>query len=98
MTASFRSSRAANEQEHRTADMRLIVMDIDSTLINEEVIDLMFSNECSTGPVENQGEISGGFGLASLSARIANSGGFLDASQRGRRWVLVAQLVGRMKE
>ena len=65
---------------------------------NEEVIDLMFSNECSTGPVENQGEISGGFGLASLSARIANSGGFLDASQRGRRWVLVAQLVGRMKE
>ena len=41
MTASFKSSRAANEQEHRTADMRLIVMDIDSTLINEEVIDLL---------------------------------------------------------
>lgn len=33
MTASFESS--------RTADMRLIVMDIDSTLINEEVIDLL---------------------------------------------------------
>lgn len=65
---------------------------------NEEVIDLMFSNECSTGPVENQGEITGGFGLESLSARIANSGGFLDASQRGRRWVLVAHLVGRKKE
>ncbi len=41
MTASFKSSRAANEQEHRAADMRLIVMDIDSTLINEEVIDLL---------------------------------------------------------
>lgn len=41
MTASFKSSRAANKQEHRTADMRLIVMDIDSTLINEEVIDLL---------------------------------------------------------
>lgn len=41
MTASFESSRAANEQEHRAADMRLIVMDIDSTLINEEVIDLL---------------------------------------------------------
>ena len=41
MTASFKSSRAANEQEHRTADMRLIVMDIDSTLINKEVIDLL---------------------------------------------------------
>lgn len=41
MTASFKSPRAANEQEHRTADMRLIVMDIDSTLINEEVIDLL---------------------------------------------------------
>lgn len=41
MTASFKSSRAVNEQEHRTADMRLIVMDIDSTLINEEVIDLL---------------------------------------------------------
>lgn len=41
MTASFKSPRAANEQEHRAADMRLIVMDIDSTLINEEVIDLL---------------------------------------------------------
>ena len=41
MTASFKSSRAANEQEHRAADMRLLVMDIDSTLINEEVIDLL---------------------------------------------------------
>ena len=41
MTASFKSSRAASKQEHRTADMRLIVMDIDSTLINEEVIDLL---------------------------------------------------------
>ena len=41
MTASFKSSRAANEQEHRAADMRLIVMDLDSTLINEEVIDLL---------------------------------------------------------
>lgn len=41
MTASFESSRTANEQEHRTADGRLIVMDIDSTLINEEVIDLL---------------------------------------------------------
>ena len=41
MTASFKSPRTANEQEHRTADMRLIVMDIDSTLINEEVIDLL---------------------------------------------------------
>ena len=41
MTASFKSSPAANEQEHRAADMRLIVMDIDSTLINEEVIDLL---------------------------------------------------------
>lgn len=41
MTASFKSPRAANEQEHRTADMCLIVMDIDSTLINEEVIDLL---------------------------------------------------------
>ena len=41
MTASFKSPRAANEQEHRTADMRLIVMDIDSTLINEEVSDLL---------------------------------------------------------
>lgn len=41
MTASFKSSRAANEQKHRTVDMRLIVMDIDSTLINEEVIDLL---------------------------------------------------------
>lgn len=41
MTASFKSSRAANEQEHHAADMRLIVMDIDSTLINEEVIDLL---------------------------------------------------------
>ncbi|MEE0663676.1 MAG: phosphoserine phosphatase SerB [Collinsella bouchesdurhonensis] len=41
MTASFKSSRAANKQEHRAADMRLIVMDIDSTLINEEVIDLL---------------------------------------------------------
>ena len=41
MTASFKSSRAANEQEHRAADMRLIVMDIDSTLINEEDIDLL---------------------------------------------------------
>lgn len=41
MTASFKSPRAANEQEHHAADMRLIVMDIDSTLINEEVIDLL---------------------------------------------------------
>jgi len=41
MTASFKSSRAANEQERHAADMRLIVMDIDSTLINEEVIDLL---------------------------------------------------------
>lgn len=41
MTASFKSPRAVNEQEHRAADMRLIVMDIDSTLINEEVIDLL---------------------------------------------------------
>ena len=41
MTASFKSPRAANEQEHRATDMRLIVMDIDSTLINEEVIDLL---------------------------------------------------------
>lgn len=41
MTASFKSPRAANGQEHRAADMRLIVMDIDSTLINEEVIDLL---------------------------------------------------------
>ncbi len=41
MTASFKSPRVANEQEHRAADMRLIVMDIDSTLINEEVIDLL---------------------------------------------------------
>lgn len=41
MTASFKSPRAANEQEHHAADMRLIAMDIDSTLINEEVIDLL---------------------------------------------------------
>lgn len=41
MTASFKSPRAVDEQEHRAADMRLIVMDIDSTLINEEVIDLL---------------------------------------------------------
>lgn len=41
MTASFKSPRIANEQEHHAADMRLIVMDIDSTLINEEVIDLL---------------------------------------------------------
>ena len=41
MTASFKSPRAANEQEHHATDMRLIVMDIDSTLINEEVIDLL---------------------------------------------------------
>lgn len=41
MTASFKSPRAANEQEQHAADMRLIVMDIDSTLINEEVIDLL---------------------------------------------------------
>lgn len=41
MTASFKSPRTANEQECHAADMRLIVMDIDSTLINEEVIDLL---------------------------------------------------------
>lgn len=65
---------------------------------HEEIIDLMFSNECSTELVKNQEEISAGSGLESLSARIASTGGFLDASQRGRRWVLVAQLVGRVEE
>ncbi len=42
MTATTNPLRTASEQERRApADMRLIVMDIDSTLINEEVIDLL---------------------------------------------------------
>ena len=64
----------------------------------EAAIDLMIVNECATERIEDQGEIAGGFGLDSLAARIANTGGFLEANQKEDRWVLVAHLVEQVKE
>ena len=64
----------------------------------EGAIDLMIVNECATERIEDQGEIAGGFGLDSLAARIANTGGFLEANQKEDRWVLVAHLVEQVKE
>ncbi|MFT3943904.1 MAG: histidine kinase [Ancrocorticia sp.] len=66
--------------------------------IAEEAVDIMITNECASEPIGHQDEITGGFGLTSLSARIADAGGFLDASHRGNRWVLVAHLLDRVKE
>lgn len=64
----------------------------------EAAIDIMIANECTTEHIEDHGEISGGFGLENLSNRIINTGGFLEASRRGDRWVLVAHLVEQVKE
>jgi len=64
----------------------------------EAAIDIMIANECTTEHIEDHGEISSGFGLENLSNRIINTGGFLEASRRGDRWVLVAHLVEQVKE
>lgn len=65
---------------------------------DETAIDIMMVNECTTEHIEDHSEISGGFGLENLSTRIANTGGFLEASQRIDRWVLVAHLIEQVKE
>ncbi|MFT0847916.1 histidine kinase [Actinomycetaceae bacterium L2_0104] len=61
-------------------------------------VDLMLVNERGNDLPEDGGALSGGFGLESLQARIASSGGFLQVSRRESRWIMVAHLVEPAKE
>ena len=61
-------------------------------------VDLMLVNERGNERMEDSGAFTSGFGIESLEARIASSGGFLHVSQRESRWILVAHLVEPGKE
>lgn len=61
-------------------------------------LDLLLVSECGEEPSGDAEVFSGGFGLESLEARVAASGGLLRASLRESRWILAVHLVDLARE